>query len=168
MSKLILINGCGGAGKDSTGQELLKNISNATLLDIKGLSRTNPWEYSDFEIGLKNAASLINNFYKAGYENIIFTGGLNTQERIDYLIPLLPKGLSLFYFWLDVTKALRDKRRISRARDEADNAVYLDSIDEVFTDPGEILIEGVCSRIKAEDLAIGDVVDIVKSSIAEA
>jgi hypothetical protein len=43
MFNLLLINGCGGAGKDTAGRLLLQTLPHSALLDIKALSQTNPW-----------------------------------------------------------------------------------------------------------------------------
>lgn len=162
MNHLILINGCGGAGKDTTGRLLLKSFSKAALLDIKGLSLVEPWVYSDFHLGLRNAATLVRNYKDAGYPNIIFSGGINSQERFDFFASLLPKGISIKYFWLDVPKSKRDKRRILRNRDEGDAARYLDDIDKVFTDPGNLIVlDSSFERIEASRMSPEQVVDVI-------
>ncbi len=167
MFELILINGCGGAGKDTTGRLLLPKLANAALIDIKALSITNPWKYSDFQIGLKNAAVLINSYAEAGYSQIILTGGVNSQDRLDYLINLLPKSIRIHYFWLDVSKATRDTRRIARSRDEADKAQFLDSVDLVFTDPGDLNIPNAqFERISSERMTQDEVVTTIRKKLS--
>jgi hypothetical protein len=86
MIDLILINGCGGAGKERTGRELLRKLPRAALLDIKGLSSTNPWHFEDFELGIRNAVSLIRNFAEKGWPQIILVGGVNSSDRLSYLL----------------------------------------------------------------------------------
>jgi hypothetical protein len=167
MFELILINGCGGAGKDTTGRLLLPKLANAALIDIKALSITNPWKYSDFQIGLKNAAVLINSYAEAGYSQIILTGGVNSQDRLDYLINFLPKSIRIHYFWLDVSKATRDTRRIARSRDEADKAQFLDSVDLVFTDPGDLNIPNAqFERISSERMTQDEVVTTIRNKLS--
>ncbi|MCB0334879.1 MAG: hypothetical protein KDD62_01195 [Bdellovibrionales bacterium] len=166
MTTLILINGCGGAGKDTTGRLLLKSLPKAALLDIKGLSLFHPWEYSDFQVGLTNAASLVRNYCDVGYPSIIFSGGLNSQERIDFFTSLIPESVSLKYFWLDVPKSQRDIRRIDRRRDDGDQAHYLDAIDEVFTDPGTLTIRNCAfERVEAAQLSPQQVMDKIKTKL---
>jgi hypothetical protein len=148
---------------------LLPKLANAALIDIKALSLTNPRKYSDFQIGFKNGAVLISSYPEAGYSQIILTGGVNSQDRLDYLVKLRPKSMRIHYFWLDFSKATRETRRIARSRDEADRAQFLDSVDRVFTDPGDLNIPNAqFERISSECMTQEQVVaTILKELNAE-
>lgn len=168
MGNLLLINGCGGAGKDTTGQLLLTKLKTAALIDIKGVTRVEPWQYGGAigRLGVQNAASLISNFNSAKYNTIILTGGVENQEKFDLLHSLVPKDLNLYYFWLDVPKSIRDERRIVRQRDEGDNPQHLDQIDSVFTDPGTLCMStGKYFRITATSLTRRQVAEYILSAI---
>jgi hypothetical protein len=115
---------------------------------------------------LSNAALIIKNYFEAGVSTVVFTGGLSSQDRLDFLQSLLPPGSRLLYIWIDVPKRLRDPRRISRSRDEADKAQYLDKVDSVFTDPGNLsVICGKYLRIDAEKLSPADVIARIQAEL---
>lgn len=162
MPVLVLVNGCGGAGKDTAGRGLLQAIESSALLDIKALSMTNPWDYQNFELGIQNAAALISSYAAAGFSHIILSGGVNSQARLDALLARLPSAIQVCCFWLEVPKSARDERRVARRRDEADKPQHLDAIDRVFTDPGTLRVpNGVWKRIPAESLSPGEVVSTI-------
>lgn len=164
MVQIILINGCGGAGKDTSGKKLLEVIPQGALIDIKSISRTQPWDFNDYQIGLKNASSLINNFIEAKFVPIIFTGGIFDQNRLDYFLEFISPQIKVHFFWLHVEKSLRDIRRVKRARDNGDQPEYLDQIDSVFTDPGELQVRnGKFTRIDAANLEPDQVVTSILS-----
>jgi hypothetical protein len=166
MFNLVLINGCGGAGKDTAGRLLLKALRHCALLDIKTLSQTNPWSFDEYHLGLKNAATVIKNYFEFGFPTVIFTGGLSSQDRLIFFQSLLPPSSRLFYVWLDVPKQIRDPRRISRSRDEADQHQCLDQVDSVFTDPGTLtIVGGKYLRIDAERLSPADVVARIQTEL---
>jgi hypothetical protein len=144
MHDLILINGCGGSGKDTTGRLLLARLKSAALVDIKALIRVEPWEFGEkiTDLGVRNAASLITNFAESGYRQIILSGGLATQKSLDLLMSSIPDSLRVHYFWLEVPKSVRDMRRVQRQRDEGDKVQHLNHIDSVFSDPGPLLVSG--------------------------
>lgn len=169
MFNLILINGCGGAGKDTTGRLLLQALPRCALLDIKNLSQTNPWSFDEYHLGLRNAALIIKSYFEAGFTTVVFTGGLSSQDRLNFLQSLLPLNSQPLYVWLDVPKKLRDPRRILRARDDADKAQYLDKVDSVLTDPGNLTIAGgEFLRIDAENLSSTEVVARIQAELRRA
>lgn len=167
MIRLLCINGLGGAGKDTTGQALLSTIPNSALLDIKSLSRTNPWEFHEYATGLQNMAMLIQNYINAGFSTIICSGGISSQERLDYLQNLIDtKTIYTYIFWLDVKKEIRDMRRVQRKRDDADKIEHLEYIDSVFTDPNTLQVQnGTFVRIKADTLTTKNIVEFITNAV---
>ena len=161
MTDIILINGCGGAGKETTSKALLKQCSHGAWLDIKGLIRVEPWEFGGEvgKLGIRNAAALIGNFISGGYDPVIFSGGINNQECLFLLDSLLESNSPRHFVWLEASKGVRDVRRHKRARDEGDKPQYLDQIASVFTDPGELVVPNgryyrICSEVSPpEELA---------------
>ena len=141
-NKLIIISGCCGAGKETTGRLLLSVLEPSAWIDMKSLGRIEPWAYGEELISLcvENAADLVDNFFRAGYYQVVLSGGIHSQRELDALMTFVHTDCRVIYIWLDVDKAVRDKRRIARARDDADSPEHLDFVDSVVTDPGELSI----------------------------
>ena len=73
----------------------------------------------------------------------------------------------MIFVWLDVEKAIRDKRRIGRARDMADSPEHLDYIDSVVTDPGKLSIpNGAYYRLKIDGETPNEVLGNVLEGLA--
>jgi hypothetical protein len=152
-NKLIIVSGCCGAGKETTGRLLLSALEPSAWIDIKSLGRISPWGYEEklILLSIENAADLADNFFRAGYCQVIFSGGIHSQEELGTLMSLIHTDCRVIYVWLDVDKMIRDKRRIARARDPADNPEHLDYIDSLIKDPGKLLIpNGAYYRIQID------------------
>ena len=141
-NKLIIISGCCGAGKETTGRLLLSVLEPSAWIDMKSLGRIEPWAYGEELISLcvENAADLVDNFLRAGFYQVVLSGGINSQRELDALMTHVHTDCRVIYIWLDVDKVIRDKRRIARARDDADSPEHLDFVDSIVTDPGELPI----------------------------
>ncbi len=144
MRRLIVIGGCGGAGKETTGSLLYTALDSCAWIDSKWLIRVQPWEYDEplHRLGVRNAASVANNYYAAGFTQVILSGGVASQSRLDLLLDLVEGDPLVDYVWLHADKPVRDRRRLGRQRDDADQAQYLDDVDRVFIDPGKLHVRG--------------------------
>lgn len=160
MAHVVFISGCGGAGKDTTGQLLLERLDRGALLDLDSLIRVRPWEFERplRNLGIRNGAAVIRNFIEEQFEPIILLGGVTEEVELRLLEENLPADTRISFVWLDVPKAMRDGRRIRRARDEGDKPEHLDQIDLVLTDPGELKPRaGDYFRIEAGPLSATEV-----------
>jgi shikimate kinase len=169
-NKLIIISGCCGAGKETTGRLLLSALEPSAWIDMKSLGKISPWAYEEkmVSLSIENAADLVDNFFRAGYCQVISSGGIYSQRELDTLMTLVHTDCRVIYVWLDVGKAIRDKRRIARARDPADNPEHLDYIDSVITDPGKLLIpNGAYYRVQIDDGTPHEVLENVLETLAK-
>ena len=169
-NKLIIISGCGGAGKYTTGQLLAEALEPSAWIVSDSLGRVAPWAYEQklLSLTVENAAALVGNFFRAGYWQVVLTGGVPTQKELDSLLARIPADCRVLYIWLDVDKPRRDKRRIGRARDGADKAEFLDFVDSVVTDPGELEIpNGQYFRLQIDGETPHEVLERVVKEIAE-
>ena len=170
-NKLIIIGGCCGAGKETTGKLLLSALEPSAWIDMKSLVWVNPWGYGEKLLSLcvENAASLVDNFFRAGYCQVVLSASaINSQRELDALIALIHADCRVICVWLDVDKAIRDKRRIGRARDAAHSPEHLDYIDSVVTDPGKLSIpNGAYYRLQIDDETPHEVLENVLESLAK-
>jgi hypothetical protein len=161
-NKLILINGLGGSGKTTCGRLLSERIDSCAYFDSDMLTIVNPFEFGEdlIELGLRNAASLISNFFAAGYKAVVMSSGTGSQRYTDYLINLILSPDRVYWIWLAASKTERDKRRLTRRRDGADDPKWLDYVDGKvgpYTGPVEIK-RGFCCEIDTDNAAPNDVV----------
>ncbi len=161
MKHVILINGSGGAGKETTARLLLTHLTPCAWIDSKALINVTPWSYGEalIELGVRNSAALTNNFLHAGYPSIVVSGGIGHQRALDLFCALTKPTAQVDYVWLHASKAIRDRRRITRARDAADQAEYLDEVDAAMPDPGPLMVpSGSYHRINSADRSVAEVV----------
>jgi len=170
-NKLIIIGGCCGAGKETTGRLLSEALEPSAWIDFKSLGRIAPWAYGEklISLSIENAAALVDNFFRAGYCQVVLSGVSFSQKELDALTALVHADCRVLYVWLDVDKTMRDKRRIARARDAADKAEFLDYIDSVVTDPGELKIpNGAYFRLQIDGETPHEVLErVVKTLVKE-
>ena len=143
MPTLLLINGCSGAGKETTSRLLFAQLTSCAWIDVKALITVAPWHFDDrlVVLGVENGASLIANFWRAGYGAVLFSGGVGTQRALDLLEARIPAAHRTVYVWLHADKAVRDERRLRRARDAADRREHLDQVDAMMPDPGRLRVQ---------------------------
>lgn len=169
-NKLIIISACCGAGKETTGGLLLSALEPSAWIDMKSLGKIRPWAYEEKMVllSIENAADLVDNFFSAGYCQVILSGGIFSQRELDTLMSLIHTDCRVIYVWLDVGKVIRDKRRIARARDLADDPEHLDYIDSLITDPGKLLIpNGAYYRVQIGGETPHEVLENVLETLAK-
>ena len=161
-NKLILINGLGGSGKTTCGLLLSDRIDSCAYFDFDMLTKVNPFEYGEdlIKLGLRNAAGLISNFFAAGYKVVVMSAGTGSQRYSDYLINLIVPPDRIYWIWLAASKTERDKRRLVRRRDGADDPKWLDFVDgKAGLYAGPVDIEGgLCCEIDTDNAAPNNVV----------
>lgn len=116
--RLILVNGEEGAGKSTVIRALLPHTPCGARIDAEDIGQTKPCPMNDEFFGLlrRNVAGLVENFWAAGYVNVI--AGSFLRSYADYLAfrKLLTRPSAVFLIELLVDKDVRDHRRITRAK----------------------------------------------------
>ena len=107
-----------GAGKSTIIRALLPHTPSAARIDAEDIGQTNPCPMDDefFDLLRRNVAGLVQNFWTAGYVNVI--AGSFLRGYCDYLAfrRLLTRSSEVFLVELLVDKDVRDHRRVTRAK----------------------------------------------------
>jgi hypothetical protein len=132
--RLIIVSGEEGAGKSTIVRALLPSTPNGARIDAEDIGQTNPCPMDDEFFGLlgRNVAALVENFWAAGYVNVIAGSFLRCYP--DYLAfrPLLARPAAVFLVDLLVNRPVRDHRRITRAKKTTQE--WRDMVDQVPED----------------------------------
>ena len=166
--RLILINGQPGTGKTSVSKKLLSELGNSAYFDADVLVATNPWEFggSTNTLMIKNAVSLVSNFSKSGFQNIIISGLTRNQEILDKFLEQLNKTPDTLFVWLHASKEIRMARKKERGRDGADENKYFDFVDELIPDIETIeLKDGHSILIDTSTKTIESIVKQIKGAM---
>ena len=124
--RLILINGYGG--KKTNSQLLYSKLFDSAWVHMRWLLALKSWEPTEryTDLGLRNAAAVINNYFSEGVEHVIFSGLIDTQQILDRLISWIEYECSVCFFWLHTEKSILRERLINRARDSGDEPAFVD------------------------------------------
>jgi hypothetical protein len=132
--RLIIINGEEGVGKSTIVRALLPSTPNAARIDAEDIGQTNPCPMDDGFFGLlrRNVADLVENFWVAGYANVIAASFLRSYP--DYLAfrQLLGRPAAVYLVDLLVDRQVRDQRRITRAKQTTQE--WRDMVDQIPED----------------------------------
>jgi hypothetical protein len=116
--RLVIVNGEEGAGKSTIVRALLPHTPRGARIDAEDVGQTNPCPMDDEFFGLlrRNVAGLVENFWTAGYVNVV--AGSFLRGYRDYLAfrDLLTRPSAVFMVELLVGKGERDRRRTTRAK----------------------------------------------------
>ncbi len=117
---LILITGEEGVGKSTVMAALLPHTPGGAKLDAEDVGQVQPFVYGPAFLDLirSNVLAVIGNFWNAGYVTVI-TGSLldgDTYASFDRFRKLLPADVAVYVICLSASKAVRDRRRIKRAK----------------------------------------------------
>jgi hypothetical protein len=117
-SRLVLVTGEEGAGKSTVIRALLSHTPDGARIDAEDIGQTNPCPMDDefFDLLRRNVAALVENFWAAGYVNVV-TGSFirGYRDYVDFR-RLLTQPAAVFLVELLVDKAVRDQRRATRAK----------------------------------------------------
>jgi len=164
--KLILINGQPGAGKTSIAKKLLSELNNAAYIEGDSITSVNPFEFNDTldNLGIANAVSLVRNFSKFGYANVILSGLLRDQGTLDIFLRELNKEVDVLFVWLRASKEIRMARKKERGRDEADESKHFDFVDSLIPNIESIEVKnGKAIFIDTTSKTIDEVVREIKN-----
>jgi hypothetical protein len=114
----VVATGEEGAGKSTIVRALLPETPFGARIDAEDVGQTNPCLMDDrfFDLLRRNVAGLVENFWAAGYVNVV--AGSFLRGYADYLAfrRLLSRPAAVFLAELKVDKAVRDQRRATRAK----------------------------------------------------
>jgi chloramphenicol 3-O-phosphotransferase len=118
VGRLILVHGEEGAGKSTIIRALLPHTPGGARVDGEDVGQVNPCLMDEDLFGLirRNVAVLVENFWTAGYVNVV--AGSFLRGYSDYLAfrRLLAPPSAVFVVELLVAKDVRDRRRATRAK----------------------------------------------------
>jgi hypothetical protein len=116
--RLIIVSGEEGAGKSTIVHALLPSTPRGARIDAEDIGQANPCPMDDtfFDLLRRNVVGLVENFWAAGYANVI--AGSFLRRYSDYMSfrQLLPRPSAVFLVDLLVDREMRDRRRITRAK----------------------------------------------------
>jgi chloramphenicol 3-O-phosphotransferase len=116
--RLVIVGGEEGAGKSSIIRALLPHTPRGARIDAEDVGQTNPCPMDDrfFDLLRRNVASLVENFWAAGYVNVV--AGSFLRHHADYLAfgRLLTRPSAVFLVELLVDRQVREHRRTTRAK----------------------------------------------------
>jgi hypothetical protein len=134
--RLIIVSGEEGAGKSTIVRALLPSTPYGARIDAEDIGQTNPcpMDNSFFDLLHRNVAGLVENFWAAGYVNVIAGSFLRRYSDYVSFRPLLSRPSAVFLVDLLVDKEVRDHRRTTRAKQTTKEWRHLaDQIPEDLT-----------------------------------
>jgi|SRR3989344_6300698 len=164
--KIILINGQSGTGKSSVAKALMSGLKDSAHIEVDSLVATNPWEFGGKtdDLAIKNAVSLIHNFSKSGFDNIVVSGLTRNQILLDQFLEQLKHDAEIIFIWLRADKEIRKSRKLGRDRDDADKQESFDVVDRVYPDIQSIeLKNGKSLFIDTSSKSIPEVVEDIQT-----
>jgi energy-coupling factor transporter ATP-binding protein EcfA2 len=169
-TRLILISGEEGAGKSTIIRALLPHTPHGARIDGEDVGQVNPCLMDDdlFDLIRRNVALLVENFWGAGYANVV--AGSFLRGYPDYLAfrRLLTPPEAVFRVELLVAKEVRDGRRVTRAKQTTQR--WRDRVDQVPEDRTMRQASDADYRyvgIDTTDLDIAETVRRIKAAIPE-
>ena len=168
--RLIIIGGEEGAGKSTIVRALLPYTPCGARIDAEDIGQTNPCPMDDtfFDLLRRNVAGLVENFWAAGYVNVVAGSFLRCYSDYVSFRELLPRPSAVFLVDLLVEKEVRDRRRITRAKQTTQE--WRDLVDQV---PEDRTIRQAADAdyryigIDTTDLDVAGTVQRIKGAIPE-
>ncbi|MBO0868259.1 MAG: zeta toxin family protein [Micromonosporaceae bacterium] len=133
--RLIIIGGQEGAGKSTIIRALLPHTPDAARIDAEDIGQTNPHSAMDdafFDLLRRNVAALVENFWRAGYRNVVAGSFLRDYRDYAAFRRLLTQPSAVFLVELLVAKRVRDHRRLTRAKQTTQE--WRDRVDQIPED----------------------------------
>jgi hypothetical protein len=130
----MIIRGEEGAGKSTIVRALLPSTPFGARIDAEDIGQTNPCPMDDafFDLLRRNVAGLVENFWAAGYINVIAGSFLRRYSDYVSFRQLLLSPSAVFLVDLRVEKEVRDHRRITRAKQTTPE--WRDMVDQIPED----------------------------------
>lgn len=134
-ARLVIISGEEGAGKSTIVRALLPSTPYGAQIDAEDIGQTNPCPMDDafFDLLHRNVAGLVQNFWAAGYVNVIAGSFLRCySDYVSFRQLLPPPPSATFLVDLQVDRQVRDHRRITRAKQTTQE--WRDMVDQIPED----------------------------------
>ena len=157
-------------GDRLSGGALLPSTLDGARIDAEDIGQMNPCPMDDtfFDLLRRNVAGLVENFWAAGYVNVI--AGSFLRRYSDYVsFRQLLRPSAVFLVDLMVDKEVRDHRRITRAKRTTQE--WRDMVDQIPEDRTIRQATDADYRyigIDTTDLDVGGTVQRIKDAIPEA
>ena len=131
---LILVTGEEGAGKSTVMAALLPHTPGGAKLDAEDVGQVHPFTFETpfHDLLWANVLAVTSNFWNAGYTTVI-TGSLlegDTYSSFQGFRRLLPEDIAIYVVRLSASKAVRDQRRIERAKPSSEE--WRDRVDATY------------------------------------
>ena len=132
--RLIIVSGEEGAGKSTIVRALLPSTPRGARIDAEDIGQTNPCPMDDtfFDLLRRNVAGLVENFWAAGYVNVIAGSFLRRYSDYVSFRQLLPRPSAVALVDLLVDREVRNRRRITRAKQTTQE--WRDMVDQIPED----------------------------------
>jgi len=117
--RLMLITGQEGVGKSTVIRGLLPRLRQGAAIDAEDVGQVNPWIHDDAfrELHRRNVAALAENFWAAGYANVVAGSFFDTLTEYRAFRALLTQDpAEVVVVELVAAKTERDRRRTTRAK----------------------------------------------------
>ncbi len=118
MQTAIILCGQEGTGKSTLAKMMVPMLKSGAAFDAENILQVNPFEFNDAfkALAIKNSVALIHNFFDAGFETVVAGSFINDRHGYDAFRALLKGTPKIYILMLGASKAVRDERRISRAK----------------------------------------------------
>lgn len=132
--RLIIVCGEEGVGKSTIVRALLPSTPYGARIDAEDIGQTNPCPMDDMFFGLlaRNVAGLVENFWAAGYVNVIAGSFIRCHADYAAFRQLLPRPTAVFLVDLLADRQVRERRRITRAKQTTQE--WRDMVDRIPED----------------------------------
>jgi hypothetical protein len=116
--RLMLIAGQEGVGKSTVMRALLPRLRRGAVVDAEDVGQVNPWVYDEAfrELHRRNVAALVENFWAAGYPDVVAGSFLDTLTEYRAFRSLLSGDIDTVVVELVADKTERDQRRGTRSK----------------------------------------------------
>jgi len=168
--RLVIISGEEGAGKSTIVRALLPSTPHGAQIDAEDIGQTNPCPMDDtfFDLLHRNVAGLVQNFWAAGYANVIAGSFLRCYSDYVSFRQLLPPPSAVFLVNLLVDGQVRDHRRVTRGKQTTQE--WRDMVDQI---PEDQTIRQAANAdcqyigIDTTDLDVAETVQRIQDAIPE-
>lgn len=168
VRRLILLDGQEGAGKTTIIRALLPHTPNGAVADAEDVGHVNPCPYDAifFDLLYRNVAGLIENFWRAGYLNVVSGSMFSNFAEYCAFRQVLVTPAEVYVVQLRVAKEVRDHRRETRAKQTTQQwRDHIDQFDVVDTTlqqaPGDYRYIGIDTSLLSPTETVARIKDAI-------